>query len=120
MLALDVLVWLLGLLLSKLPALVDAGQCSCVRSEMILSCAADNRAHPRGHVPGDVFSSRASSVTISRGRHGILQLNENLVERCIKRLTSLEETVLDPFAGTGLTLRVCKRNENPCTVIELD
>ena len=29
-------------------------------------------------------------------------------------------TVLDPFAGTGTTLRVCKRTNLPCTLIELD
>ena len=48
------------------------------------------------------------------------QLNEGLVERCIRLTTPPGAPVLDPFAGTGTTLRVCKRTGNPCTLIELD
>ena len=48
------------------------------------------------------------------------QLNEGLVERCIKFTTPEGETVLDPFGGTGTTLRVCRRLGCPCTLIEID
>jgi hypothetical protein len=48
------------------------------------------------------------------------QLNEGLVERCIKLTTPATSTVLDPFGGTGTTLRVCKRLGIPCSLIELD
>ncbi len=48
------------------------------------------------------------------------QLNERLVERCLKLTTPPGGTVLDPFAGTGTTLRVCKRINLPCTLIEVD
>ena len=41
------------------------------------------------------------------------QLNEGLVERCIKFTTPPGEPVLDPFGGTGTTLRVCKTLGNP-------
>jgi DNA modification methylase len=48
------------------------------------------------------------------------QLNEELVEPCIRLTTAPGEPVLDPFAGTGTALRVCKRTGNPCTLIEFD
>jgi site-specific DNA-methyltransferase (adenine-specific) len=48
------------------------------------------------------------------------QLHEELVERCIKLSTTDGDTVLDPFGGTGTTLRVCERLERDCTLIELD
>ncbi len=42
------------------------------------------------------------------------------MERCVLLSTREGETVLDPFAGTGTTLRACKRIGRPCTLIELD
>jgi len=37
------------------------------------------------------------------------------------KLSTLEcERVIDPFAGTGTTLRVCDRIGRPCTLIECD
>ena len=81
----------------------------------------DKRADPRGRVPGDVFDfTRVVGNSKQRRPWHPTQLNEGLVERCIKLTTPEEGTVLDPFAGTGTTLRVCKRTENPCTLIELD
>lgn len=50
----------------------------------------------------------------------VTQLNEGLVERCIKLTTREGDTVLDPFGGTGTTLRVYKRLGIACTLIELD
>jgi site-specific DNA-methyltransferase (adenine-specific) len=81
----------------------------------------DKRADPRGRVPGDVFNfTRVTGNSKQRRPWHPTQLNEGLVERCIKLTTPLGESVLDPFAGTGTTLRVCKRTNNPCTLIELD
>lgn len=49
------------------------------------------------------------------------QLNEGLVERCIKLSTKPGDWVIDPFGGTGTTLRVCKTlGDRDCTLIELD
>jgi hypothetical protein len=48
------------------------------------------------------------------------QLNERLVERCIKLTTPCGGTVLDPFGGTGTTLRVCRKLGLSCTLIEMD
>ena len=47
------------------------------------------------------------------------QLNEGLVERCIKFSTREDQSVLDPFGGTGTTLRVCKQIKRRCTLVEL-
>ena len=46
------------------------------------------------------------------------QLNEGLVERCLGLSTIEGGHVVDPFAGTGTTLRVCRRIGRRCTLIE--
>lgn len=81
----------------------------------------DKRADPRGRVPSDVF--RFPRVTGNSGQRRSFcptQLHEGLVERCIKLSTKEGDTILDPFAGTGTTLRVCKRINRPCTLIEIN
>jgi site-specific DNA-methyltransferase (adenine-specific) len=81
----------------------------------------DKRADPRGRVPGDVFDfTRVTGNSKQRRAWHPTQLNEGLVERCLRLTTPPGGTVLDPFGGTGTTLRVCKRLELPCTLIELD
>ncbi len=81
----------------------------------------DKRADPRGRIPSDVFDfPRVTGNSKQRRSYHPTQLNEGLVERCIRLTTPLGEPVLDPFAGTGTTLRVCQRTNNPCTLIELD
>lgn len=81
----------------------------------------DKRADPRGRVPGDVFDfTRVTGNSHQRRTWHPTQLNEGLVERCILMSTKEGESVLDPFAGTGTTLRVCKRLNRPCTLIEYD
>ena len=81
----------------------------------------DKRADPRGRVPGDVLDfPRVTGNSKQRRSYHPTQLHEGLVERCVKLTTPPNGTVLDPFAGTGTTLRVCKRLELPCTLVELD
>lgn len=81
----------------------------------------DPRADPRGRVPGDVFDfPRVTGNSKQRRNWHPTQLHEGLVERCIRLTTPQGGTVLDPFAGTGTTLLVCKRLEMPCTLIEID
>lgn len=49
------------------------------------------------------------------------QLNEGLVKRCLQFSTAPGDWVVDPFGGTGTTLRVCKElGDRSCTLIELD
>jgi len=81
----------------------------------------DKRADPRGRVPGDVFEfTRVVGNSKQRRPWHPTQLNEGLVERCVKFTTPEGESVLDPFGGTGTTLRVCRRLGYPCTLIEID
>jgi DNA modification methylase len=47
-------------------------------------------------------------------------LGETLVERCVKFTTPPGGMVVDPFAGTGTTLRVCKRLGFNCVTTEID
>lgn len=94
----------------------------------------DKRADPRGRIPGDVFESLLGAEEMSvfdfprivgnskqrRSWHPT-QLHEGLVERCIlmsTRTGTPGARVLDPFAGTGTTLRVCRRIGRCCTLIE--
>lgn len=80
----------------------------------------DKRADPRGRVPGDVFDfTRVTGNSKQRRTWHATQLNEGLVERCVKFSTLEGQTVLDPFGGSGTTLRVCKQINRPCTLVEL-
>ncbi|KKM68999.1 hypothetical protein LCGC14_1455220 [marine sediment metagenome] len=81
----------------------------------------DSRANPAGRVPGDVFDfPRVTGNSKQRRRWHPTQLHERLVERCIKMTTLPGERVLDPFGGTGTTLRVCKQISRECTLLEID
>jgi len=69
----------------------------------------------------DVFNiPRVTGNSKQRRTWHPTQIHEGLIERCIRLTTPVDGTVLDPFAGTGTTLRVCKRLNTPCTLIEVD
>jgi DNA modification methylase len=79
----------------------------------------DKRAAAGGKVPGDVFDfPRVTGNSKQRRKWHVTQLNEGLVERCLKLTTPEGGKVLDPFGGTGTTLRVCKRIGMDCTLLE--
>ena len=79
----------------------------------------DKRADPRGRVPSDVFDfPRVTGNSKQRRQWCPTQLHEGLIERCIKLSTLEGQRVLDPFAGSGSTLRACKRINRPVTLIE--
>jgi len=79
----------------------------------------DKRADPRGRVPSDVFDfPKVTGNSKQRRSWHPTQLNEGLVERCLRLTTPEGGAVLDPFAGTGTTLRVCHRLGFQCTLIE--
>lgn len=70
---------------------------------------------------GDVFDfPRVTGNSKQRCDWHPTQLHEDLVERCIKLSTKPGDHVLDPFGGTGTTLRVCEKIDRQCTLIELD
>ena len=80
----------------------------------------DKRAKRGGRVPGDVWDfTRVTGNSAQRRRWHPTQLNEGLVERALKFTTPRGGSVLDPFGGTGTTLRVAKALGLSCTLIEL-
>lgn len=92
----------------------------------------DKRASSKGRVPGDVFDMqytapgdvfdfpRVTGNSKQRCDWHPTQLHEELVKRCVLLSTEEGGKVLDPFGGTGTTLRVCKEINRQCTLIELD
>lgn len=81
----------------------------------------DRRAKPGGKVPSDVFDfPRVTGNSKERRNYHPTQISERLVERCVLFSTRPGDLVLDPFAGTGTTLRVCKRIDRRCRLIEID
>jgi len=92
----------------------------------------DKRADSRGRVPGDVFVGDASRdiesfldftrvVGNSRQRRKWhrTQLNEDLVRRCLRLSTPVGGYVLDPFGGTGTTMRVSIAEQFNCDLVEV-
>jgi len=81
----------------------------------------DSRANPEGKVPSDVFDfPRVTGNSKQRRKWIGTQLHEGLVERCILSCTQPGDWVLDPFAGSGTVLRVCKRIDRNCIAVEID
>ncbi len=69
---------------------------------------------------GSVFRfTRVTGNSKQRRKWHKTQLNEGLVERCIKSCTQEGDVVIDPFAGTGTTLRVCKRLNRACVTMDI-
>jgi site-specific DNA-methyltransferase (adenine-specific) len=79
-----------------------------------------DRNNMRGANPGDVWEfSHVHYCNGNRQNHPT-QKPEGLIERMILASTSLGGHVLDPFAGSGTTLRVCQQIERNCTSIEIN
>lgn len=80
----------------------------------------DKRASQGGKVPSDVFDfPRVTGNSKQRRSWHPTQLHEGLVERCIKLVTKEGDSVLDPFAGTGTTGRVCQRINRDVTLLDV-
>lgn len=72
-------------------------------------------------IPDDHFDfTRVTGNSKQRRTWHPTQLSEGLVERCVLLSTAPGDWVIDPFAGTGTTLRVCRKIGRQCTLIELD
>jgi len=75
-------------------------------------------AGPR--VPSNLWEfPRVVGNSRERRPHHPTQHPEALVERMVLMSCSGEERWVDLFAGSGTSLRVCKRTGTPCTAIEL-
>lgn len=85
----------------------------------------DKRANPAGRVPGDVWFtdfleySRVVGNAKQRRAWHPTQLHEGLVEDCLLMSTPPGGIVVDPFMGTGTTLRVCLANDWSCITCDV-
>ena len=74
----------------------------------------------RGANPGDVWEfSHVHYCNENRQSHPT-QKPEGLIERMVLASSNSGDVVLDPFAGSGTTLRVCQQTERNAVGIELN
>ena len=90
-----------------------------VRVESTRQRMGDRRANPKGKIPGDVLAfSRIQGNNRERRSWHPTQHPEGLIEFLVK--SSGGGPVLDPFLGSGTTMRVCKRLGVECDGVEID
>ena len=74
----------------------------------------------RGANPGDVWAfSHVHYCNANRQPHPT-QKPEALIERMILASSEINDLILDPFSGSGTTLRVCQQLNRDCIGIELN
>jgi site-specific DNA-methyltransferase (adenine-specific) len=87
----------------------------------------DKRADPRGRVPGDVWGGPSDIPGLCRVQGNNRQRRawhptqhpEGIVERAIRISTQPGDLIVDPFCGTGTTLRTCQRIDRCCITIDI-
>lgn len=80
----------------------------------------DKRANPGGRVPDDVWDfSRVCGTFRERRKWIPTQHPEALLERIILFSTQPGDLVIDPFLGSGTTLRVCQKIGRKCIGIDI-
>lgn len=78
------------------------------------------RNNMRGANPGDVWQfSHVHYCNPNRQSHPT-QKPEGLIERMVLASSFENDEVLDPFSGSGTTLRVCQQLKRNCTGIEIN
>lgn len=78
------------------------------------------RNNMRGANPGDVWQfSHVHYCNRNRQKHPT-QKPEGLMERMVLASSNIGEIILDPFAGSGTTLRVCQQLNRRCIGFELN
>jgi DNA modification methylase len=79
-----------------------------------------SRNNMRGANPGDVWEfSHVHYCHENRQAHPT-QKPEGLIERMVLASSNIGDDVLDPFAGSGTTLRVCQQLGRNCLGIEIN
>ena len=79
-----------------------------------------DRNNMRGANPGDVWKfSHVHYCNANRQKHPT-QKPEVLIERMVLASSNQDGHVLDPFSGSGTTLRVCQQVQRNCTGIEIN
>ncbi|MBF0211855.1 MAG: site-specific DNA-methyltransferase [Desulfamplus sp.] len=78
------------------------------------------RNNMRGANPGDVWKfSHVHYCNVNRQKHPT-QKPEGLAERMVLASSNEDDFVLDPFSGSGTTLRVCQQLSRNCIGFELN
>lgn len=78
------------------------------------------RNNMRGANPGDVWTfSHVHYCNNNRQNHPT-QKPEGLIERMVLASSNMGDSVLDPFSGSGTTLRVCQQLNRSCIGIEMN
>ena len=78
------------------------------------------RNNMRGANPGDVWEFSHVHYSNPNRQDHPTQKPEGLIERMILASSNPDDTVLDPFAGSGTTLRVCQQLQRNCVGIEIN
>ncbi|KXK56382.1 MAG: DNA modification methylase [Chlorobi bacterium OLB7] len=74
----------------------------------------------RGANPGDVWEFSHIHYCQNNRQNHPTQKPEGLIERMVLASSNKGDTVLDPFAGSGTTIRVCQQLERNCIGFELN
>lgn len=74
----------------------------------------------RGANPGDVWEFSHIHYCQGNRQPHPTQKPEGLIERMISASSSDGDNVLDPFSGSGTTLRVCQQLSRNCTGVEIN
>lgn len=74
----------------------------------------------RGANPGDVWEFSHIHYCQENRQNHPTQKPEGLIERMVLASSNANDLVLDPFAGSGTTLRVCQQLNRNCLGIELN
>lgn len=78
------------------------------------------RNNMRGANPGDVWQFSHVHYCHENRQNHPTQKPEGLLERMVLASSNPGDAVLDPFAGSGTTLRVCQQLQRHCTGFELN
>jgi len=81
----------------------------------------DSRNNPKGKNPGSIWY--IPNIMLGRNKEQVghpTQKPEELIQKMILASSNKDDVVLDPFMGSGTTLKVCQDNGRSCTGVELD
>lgn len=78
------------------------------------------RNNMRGANPGDVWEFSHVHYCNSNRQNHPTQKPEGVIERMVLASSNENDFVIDPFAGSGTTLRVCQQTNRRCLGIEIN
>lgn len=79
-----------------------------------------SRNNMRGANPGDVWQFSHIHYCQDNRQNHPTQKPEGLIERMVLASSKQDDLVIDPFSGSGTTLRVCQQLNRRCIGIELN